>query len=137
MSESEDALSSMMTVAEVAHLVWNLYQRTGGATVSMFSGDLSGQELYAVSIFGDRTQIIENAVISLEMIEAFIRANLDLLADTKHAVGVWLEIADDQTFLDVSITVQDHNQAIRLAQEHSELAICHLKDLTVEYIEGG
>lgn len=80
-------------------------------------------------------QDVDEPDFSVELIEAFIRANLDLLVQPENSVGIWLAANEGRVYLDVSITVQDRQDALRLAREHRELAICHLSDLTVEYVE--
>lgn len=69
------------------------------------------------------------------MIEVFIRANLDLLAQNENLVGIWLATDEGKVYLDVSLTIPYRQRALELAREHREQAICHLSNLTVEYAE--
>ena len=121
--------------ATAAQKIWGLYLQADGATFNLHMGDLSEKRLYAVSIYGDRTRDVDAPDFSVEMIEAFTRANMDLLVQPENSVGVWLAADEDRVYLDVSITVGDRQQALALAREHGELAICHLSDLTVEYTD--
>lgn len=124
-------------VAAAAQKVWGLYLQADGATFNLRSGDLSGRRLYAVPIYGNRTRDVDAPDFSMEMIEAFIRANIDLLVQPENSVGVWLAAEENRVYLDVSITVQDRQYALALAREYGEQAICHLSDLTVEYVDPG
>lgn len=121
-------------VVTAAQSIWDLYLRADGATFGLYSGSLAGEDLYAVSIHGDRTQQIEESDVSVEVIAAFVGANLDLLADPQNSVGVWLNAEEGIVYLDISITVQERQTALALAREHKELAICHLLNLTVESV---
>lgn len=122
-------------VAAAAQRVWGLYLQADGATFNLRAGDLSGKRLYVVSIYGNRTRDVDAPDFSVEMIEAFIRANIDLLVQPENSVGIWLAADENRVYLDVSITVQDRQDALALAREYGEQAICHLSDLTVEYAD--
>lgn len=135
MSEDEADAPAMIDADTAARQIWDLYRRTNGATFSLFWGDLSGRDLYAVSADPNRVQVLDSAKVSVDIIADFIRANMDLLSDAEKAVGVWLEVEDDQTYLDVSVTLADHDRVLEVGREHGEIAICYLADLTVEYIQ--
>ncbi len=134
MSRSEADLPDKLDVVVAARTVWDLYLQADGATFNLYSGSLSGRSLYAVSVYGDRTRDVDEPDFSVDMIEAFIRANLDLLSQPENSVGVWLAADEGRVYLDISITVKDRRRALALAREHGEQAICHLSDLAVEYI---
>lgn len=135
MSEEEVRLPSVIDADTAAQQIWDLYRRTQGATFSHFWGDLSGRNLYALSADPNRVQVLDNVQVSVEVIKSFIQANMDLLSNPEKAVGVWLEVEDDQAYFDVSVTLSDHDRALELGRERGEIAICYLADLSVEYIE--
>lgn len=91
------------------------HNRGGGATLSPRRGDLAGTDAYSVAIPG-RTQIIDGKEITPDDVEAFVRANEDLLKDDRFAVGSWFNEEDGKTYLDVVVTVSDREQAVRLGQ---------------------
>lgn len=124
-----------LSVATAAQRVWDLYLEADGATFNLYSGSLAGKSLYAVSVYSDRTRDVDEPDFSVEVIEAFIRANLDLLVQPDNSVGIWLAADEGTVYLDISITVQNRQRALALAREHGEQAICHLSDLTVEYAD--
>ena len=78
---------------------------------------------------------MEEADISVELIEAFIEANMDLLIQPQYSVGMWFDAGEGRVFLDVSTTVRNRQHALELARKYKELAICHLSDLAVEYVD--
>ncbi len=131
MTGSEDTQPEWIDVAVAAQEIWRLFQQNKGATFSLYHGNLAGQDLYAVSIYRGR-ELVSLVPISVEQIEAYLRSNLDLLSDSENSAGIWLEAGEN--FYDVVLTVKNHQEAIRLAQTHDQLAICHLTDLTIEYI---
>lgn len=135
MSRSEAELPDGLDVVVAARVVWDLYLQADGATFNFHSGNLAGKNLYAVSVYGDRTRYVDESDFSADIIEAFIRANWDLLVHHENSVGVWLAADEGRVYLDVSITVQDRQHALALAREHGEQAICHLSNLTVEYTD--
>jgi len=128
-------LPDRIDVGVAARQVWNLYQQANGATFNLYSGSLAGKNLFAVSVYSDRTRDVDEADFSPDMIEVFIRANLDLLAQNENSVGIWLATDEGKVYLDVSLTIPDRQRALELAREHREQAICHLSNLTVEYAE--
>ena len=121
-------------VITAARSIWDLYLQADGAIYRFGSGSLAGENLYAVAIYGDRTQQIQEADFAVEIIAAFVQANLDLLAEPQNSVGIWLSADEGIVYLDISITVRSRRAALKLAREHKELAICHLEDLTIEYV---
>lgn len=133
MSSSEADLPKKSDVVVTAQIIWGLYLQAGGATFNLYSGNLAGKSLYAVSVYGDRTRDVDEVDFSVEMVEAFIQANVDLLVQPNNSIGVWLDAS--RVYLDVSITVEDRQRALALAREHGEQAICHLSNLTVEYTD--
>lgn len=132
MSEEEANASELIDVATAAKQIWNLYRRTNGATFSLFWGDLARRDLYAVSIYRDR-EIMSDINVSVEMVKAYIVKNMDLLSDPKNSVGIWLD--GEETYFDVSITVSTRQEAVELATANDQLAICHLDNLEIEYID--
>jgi len=124
-----------LSVASAAQSVWSLHLQGDSATFNLYSGRFAGKSLYAVSVYSDRTRDVDEPDFSVDVIEAFIRANLDLLVQPDNSVGIWLAADEGRVYLDVSITVQDRQRALALAREHGEQAICHLSDLTLEYAD--
>ncbi len=130
MSRSETDLTDNQDVARAAQEIWKLYRQADGATFNFRFGNLAGKSLYAVSIYGDRTRDIDESDFSVGVIEAYIRANRDLLILPENSVGIWLSADEGRVYLDVSITVPERQHALALAREHREQAICHLSDLS-------
>ena len=129
MNEGTDSLPDRMDAAVAAQQIWRLYRQAGGATFNLFYGNLAGRSLYAVSVYSDRTRDVNETALDRNMVEAYIRANLDLLALPENSIGLWLAADEGKVYLDVSITVADRQRALYLARQHGEQAICHLSDM--------
>lgn len=76
-----------LSVASAAQSVWSLHLQGDGATFNLYSGRFAGKSLYAVSVYSDRTRDVDEPDFSVDVIEAFIRANLDLPGCLYHRAG--------------------------------------------------
>ena len=110
----------------------------GGATFNVKTGEnLSGKNLYAVSIYPDREQRINGMIISQDDILAFIAKNRDLFDLDNTSLGTWLckRTDGDVSYLDVVVTVSKR-KAIKLGRKHGQIAIFGLKNLeTISLVE--
>ena len=98
----------------------------GGSTTSRYFGNAVGQELYAVSIYPDRTALIPGQQIPAALLRTFIQANRALLEDARNAVGTWYNREEDSTYLDITTTLPDRAEAITLARQYNQIAIYDL-----------
>jgi len=88
--------------------------------------DVCGEELFAVSIYPERSAIIPSDRLSPEVLEVFLKANRDLLEDPRCCVGTWYNAESDVTFIDVIAAVPDRDHALRLAMRYNQVAIFDL-----------
>ena len=58
--------------------------------------------------------------MSIGVVKTFLRENEDLLRDPRHCVGIWYDAAEDQTYIDVSVTLSDETEAVRLGQQYNQ-----------------
>jgi hypothetical protein len=115
-------------LSDAASIVADLTRRNDGASFNLHKGDLVGTPHYAVSVFPDRGEIVRGHA-SPEEISAFVQKNQDLLQDPKNSIGTWFNHGDGKTYLDVSATTPDLNEAIALGKQHKQLAIFDLAKL--------
>ncbi len=80
--------------AMAAHIV-RLHHQNGGATFSLYFGDLSGQPLFAVSVFPEASAIESGPFISPFSVHGFIQENHHLLLDPRNNVGTWYNNTED------------------------------------------
>jgi hypothetical protein len=109
----------------------------GGSTFSLSLGDLIGQKKSSVSIFPDRSKIIEGREITKEDIDLYIQENKDLFEGNEDvlAVGTWFDEQSNQTYLDVSAVV-GKKVAVDLGKQYNQKAVFDL-ELLEEVDTGG
>ena len=56
-----------------------------------------------------------------------MRANEDILADPKHSVGTWYNTTDNETYLDIVLTLPNLESAISAAEQANQIAIYDLE----------
>ena len=100
--------------------------KLGGSTSSLYFGNAAGQNLYAVSVYPDRTALIPGREISTALLRVFILANRALLEDARNAVGTWYNPEEVSTYLDITTTLTNRAEAIALAMQYNQIAIYDL-----------
>jgi hypothetical protein len=113
------------TLDEAASNVATLTSQHGGSTFNLQKGSLSGTPHYAVSIYPERGVVVDGPA-SPEAIAQFVQKNADLLQDPQNSIGTWFNKEDGKTYLDVSVTSDNLDDALRLGQEKNQLAIFDL-----------
>jgi hypothetical protein len=119
----------MLDVDAAAQQIAALHRERGGSTFNLYVGDLSGQRLYAVSLYPERSLVTHGAEIDATAVTRFIARNMDLLQDPRNSVGTWFDEVSGFTYLDVSATIADAQQAIALGQRYNQVAIFDLDRL--------
>lgn len=119
-------LPSQIDLATLAETIAQRHETDGGSTHSPYFGNLAGQKLFAVSLYNERGAIAPGRVVDARMMEKFIRANEDLLADPRHAVGTWHNPDDGLTYIDVIALLPDKKTAVRLGRQFDQIAIFDL-----------
>jgi len=124
-----------MPVDQAVAEIQALHEENGGSTVNLYFGDLGGAELYAVSLYPDRSVVVEGSDIPEDVLRSFIEANEQLLQDPRVSVGTWYNSENGLTYLDLSATLPDREEAIELGRQYNQIAIFDLS--TFEEIETG
>lgn len=99
----------------------------GGFTYSVIGRDRPTTG-YALSPYPDRSQAVPTRNLTAETIRRYRDANQDLLSRPNHYLGAWRERdgETDRVWLDVSILVQDRDEAARIGREHNQIAMWDL-----------
>ena len=108
----------------------------GGSTSSRYFGDAAGQNLYAVSVYPDRTALIPGRNIPVTLLRTFIQANRTLLEDPRNAVGTWYNREEGSTYLDITTLLPDRAGAVLLAMQYNQIAIYDLAGRTEIITDG-
>jgi hypothetical protein len=135
LSNRRTRLPKPVPVEEAVAQVEQLHEAHGGATFSLYFGNVLGQELYAVSLYPERSVQVRGRFVPARRLQAFLTLNQDLLHDPRNAIGTWYNEDDNTTYLDVSAMLPDREQAISLARQYNQIAIYDL--LQEEEIETG
>ena len=117
----------MIPVDEASRQISALHRTHGGSTFNVYFGDLSGEPLYAVSVYPERSRILSQEELDPEIVQHFIVDNLDLLEDPRNNVGTWLNRDDGDTYLDVASALPSREQAVGLARRYNQIGIFDLR----------
>jgi hypothetical protein len=116
-------------VDEAIRQVYVLDAANGGATYNPYFGDLSGTNLYAVSLYPDRGIVLPGKQASPDVLRKFVVDNSDLISDPRVSVGTWFDADSGMTYVDVSATIADRQQAIDLGKKYNQISIFDLYSL--------
>ena len=125
-SRPDTLLPKLSALEDFAESIRRCHAR-GGSTSSRYFGEVAGQNLYAVSLYPDRTAFIPGQQIPIALLTTFIQANQALLEHARNAVGTWYNREEDITYLDITTLVVEREEAIRLASRYNQVAIHDLK----------
>jgi len=106
-----------------------LQARDGGATYNCYFGSLSGQKLYAVSLFPEVGRKLKGKVVSGDVLRTFLADRQKLLRDPRCSVGTWYDGASGCTYVDISATLADKAQAVMLGKRYNQISIFDLAAL--------
>jgi hypothetical protein len=124
-------LPSRQTVENAVAAVGLLHERDSGATYSLYFGNQSGQRLYSVSVYPERSRITGGKKIRPEVLNAFVQDNLDLLTNPLCCIGTWHNPEEDLTYLDVVALLSNKRQATALGRRYNQIGIFNLRQAVV------
>ncbi len=96
-----------------------------GSTTSLYEGDLSGRNIWAVSQYPEHSLYIHRDELSTELLEAFADQHRELLADPRTAIGTW-ENRQGQVWVDIVVLVTSRGEAVRLGRRYNQEGVYHL-----------
>jgi len=126
LSDPATTLPEPLALDEMAARLVRLHHQNGGATFNPYFGDMSGQRLYAVALYPERSATLPGQSLSAADLHAYVQANQHLLQDARNNVGTWYNRDMDETYLDVSTTVADRDEAVAIAARYNQIAIYDL-----------
>jgi len=131
----KNPVEELITIDDAVDQILELHKQTGGATFSLFHGDMQGKPYRSVSIFPDIGKKMPGKEITKEQLLEFMRNHEGLLRNEKVAIGTWFNPDDNRTYLDFSVVIQDRDFAIGLGKRYNQIGIFDLEKM--EYIEIG
>jgi hypothetical protein len=99
-------------------------EEEGGFTYHVVS-KRSPTEGFIVSIHPERSQGIDVAKLTPDMLRQYVKENRDLLKERGNYFGAWRD--GNRVYLDVSTVVRSKSEAIRLGKEHDQIGIYDIK----------
>lgn len=120
------ALPPTLAVNSLARQVASWLMFHEGATFDLFFGNMAGQNLYAVSLYPERSVVIPGGTIPEGLLQKFIEDNQDLLSDPRNSIGLWYSDTLQAIYLDVSVTLPDKAEAVMLGERYNQEAIYDL-----------
>lgn len=106
------------------------HKENGGSTFSLDGRDLMGQPKASVSIFPERSKIVEGREITPEDLSGYLEENKDVLEGNEDvlAVGTWFDEESGNTYIDIS-AVLDKDIAVKLGKEYNQKAVFDLESV--------
>lgn len=129
-SKKEDLPNELSTekINEIAEKIVVLHNKNEGSTVNIEGENLAGKSFYAVAYFPRRSKRFEGRDLTKNIIVAFIKRNASLLKYPCCAVGTWYDKGDDETWIDISLLVENEEEAVKLAFESNQISIFNLQE---------
>jgi hypothetical protein len=112
-------------IGDAADFACASHRMTGGSTVGVFDGDLSGRRLFAVSVFPDRTVELYDPP-TWRQIFVFALQNLDHVLRKGCAIGTWHD-RRHMHILDVVVCVSNLQAALELGKCFDQQSVYDLK----------
>jgi len=112
------------------------HKSNGGSTFSLDGRDLIGQPKASVSIFPERSKIVEGREITEQDVIDYLEENKDILEGNEDvlAVGTWFDEGSGNTYIDIS-AVLDKDIAVNLGKQYNQKAVFDLE--AIEEIDTG
>ncbi len=126
LSNSALALPPVLDVQTLTRQAAAWLTASEGATFNLFFGNMAGQNLYAVSLYPERSVVILGEAVPEDLLQKFIEDNQDLLADPRNSIGLWYSDTLHAIYLDVSATLPDKAEAVMLGERYNQEAIYDL-----------
>jgi hypothetical protein len=128
LSNRRTRLPKPITVEVAADRIEQIHAEHGGATFSLYFGDMLGQGLYAVSLFPEpeTALTIAGKDAPADVLRAFIGANRELLLDPRLCIGTWYQEDMDITFIDIVAVLPDRETALALGRQYNQIAVYDL-----------
>ena len=124
-------LPFLQNAEEAAVISGQLFRQNDGATYSLRFGNQSGQRLYSVSIYPERSRVTGGKNVRTEIIAAYIQDNLDLLADPRCCIGMWYNPDESITYLDITVVLTNKREATSLGRRYNQIGIFDLRRFVV------
>ena len=137
LSDETAALPPFFEAESTAEQIANLFRSASGATFSLYFGSMTGTPSFAVSIYQDpkarHSKWWNGKSLTPFKVRAMIAANRELLKEPRNSIGVWYDVENDRTYLEVTATFPfldkaDYTTAIRQGRRYNQIGIYDLEE---------
>ena len=135
LDDADAELPDALDVDQVIEQIASAFQAVGGATFSLYFGDMIGAPCFAVSIYPEakHSKWWNGKSLTAFKLKAFIASNRELLQEPRSNVGVWYDAESDRTYLEVTAAMPfrnkvDYTKAIRYGKEYNQIGIYDLEE---------
>ena len=125
--EKNKILPPRLETEYIVEQIISLLNEENGATYHPYFGNVSGQQLWAVAPYLDRSRKTRDKQRLAVRLQRFIEENEDLLSDPEHSIGVWYNTDNRTYYLDVVVTLSSKEEAMLLGQRENQIAIYDLE----------
>ncbi len=87
LSDPATTLPELPALDDMASNIVSLHRQHGGATFNLYFGNMSGQSLFAVALYPERSVTLPGKTLSAAILHAYIQTNRLLLQDVRNNVG--------------------------------------------------
>jgi hypothetical protein len=113
-------------IGDAVDIVFQSHLTNNGSTVSVSKGNLAGKQLYALSLFPDRTVELDDPP-TWRQIFIFALQNADVILRPGCAIGSWYNRRRNMHVLDPVVCVSNLQAALELAQCFDQQSIYDLE----------
>lgn len=121
--------------------VFELHNEHGASTVNIYEGDMVGSDMWAVSLYPERSFVKKGKSLTKDEIYDFFRENADLLSsDPRLNIGTWYNRKNGKTYVDVTILLPKDQAALaeELGRKYNQISVTLLdSEFTFPSVETG
>jgi hypothetical protein len=126
--KTDDVLSDEKKLTTLANTIVKAHNENGGSSIHPASGDMNGQDAFAVSAFPELQHVVEGDKITKAQVKEYLQrpaVQEALRSDPRTTVGTWAD--GGKTYIDVSAGISDLKAARDLGSQYDQKAIWDLK----------
>jgi hypothetical protein len=137
LSDETVVLPPFLGIEDAARQIEELFQSSGGATFSLYFGNMISKPFIAVSLYQDpaarHSKWWNGKSLSQFKLRAFISGSRELLEEPRNSIGVWYDAENDRTYLEVTATLlfldkPDYTGAIHHGRRYNQIGIYDLEE---------
>lgn len=135
--DATTVLPAFLEMAEAVTAIERAFSETNGATFSLYFGSMVCTPYFAVSIYQDlearHSKWWNGRSLTAFKLKAFIASNRELLQEPRSSVGIWYDVGNDRTYLEVTATLPfrhkaDYTEAVYQGRRFNQIGIYDLEE---------